>query len=97
MRWLYGIWIALIALCLSPFAVLTWVDWFADKHGCIVTENATFPCIVDGYDWGPTLTGWSLSGWLLIVTLPLAALLTGGLALTAIIHFILRRRRAAKR
>lgn len=97
MRWLYGIWIALIALCLSPIAVLTWVGWFADKHGCIVTENATFPCIVDGYDWGPTLAGWSLSGWMLIVTLPLAALLTAGLALTAIILLIVRRRRATKR
>lgn len=97
MRWLYGIGITLIALCLSPIAVLTWVGWFADKHGCIVTENATFPCIVEGYDWGPTLAGWSLSGWMLIATLPLAALLTAGLALTAIIHFILRRLRDAKR
>lgn len=97
MRWLYGIWITLIALCLSPIAVLTWVGWFADKHRCTVTENATFPCIVDGYDWGPTLAGWSLSGWMLIVTLPLAALLAGGLLLTVIIHFIMLRRRAAKR
>ena len=97
MRWLYGIWITLIALCLSPIAVLTWVGWFADKHRCTVTENATFPCIVDSYDWGPTLAGWTLSGWMLIVTLPLAALLAGGLLLTVLIHFIMLRRRAAKR
>ena len=97
MRWLYGIWITSIALCLSPIAVLTWVGWFADKHRCTVTENATFPCIVDGYDWGPTLAGWSLSGWMLIVTLPLAALLAGGFVLTVIIHFIMLRRRAPKR
>jgi len=32
-----------------------WAMDFANTHGCRVDEAGTYPCIVDGEDWGPTL------------------------------------------
>ena len=83
-----------IALFLAPIPALIWVSWFAERHGCRVDEAGVYPCVVNGHDWGSTLGGVFMTGWLLILTLPLATLL--GLALMILIVVDLIRRARQK-
>ncbi|WP_460274874.1 hypothetical protein [Celeribacter sp. ULVN23_4] len=82
-----------IALCLAPIPALIWVSWFAERHGCRVDEAGVYPCIVNGHDWGGTLAGLGMTGWLLLLTLPLAALLALALVILIVVDLIRRPRR----
>ncbi|WP_417257716.1 hypothetical protein [Celeribacter sp.] len=63
-----------ILICLSPLAAVLWSSFFAARHGCRLDEAGSYPCIVNGHDWGGTLGSAFISGWYLIVTLPMAGL-----------------------
>jgi hypothetical protein len=43
----------------------------AEAHGCVVSENSTDACLVDGEDWGDTLGSAFISGWFALLTIPL--------------------------
>lgn len=75
------LWLTLgIALCLAPVGGVIWSSWFAKRHGCTLHEGFANPCIVDGTDWGETLYTAFVSGWFMLVTLPVAGLLALALA-----------------
>ena len=57
-----------------PFLGVRWVARFAEKHDCVVNAAGYTPCIVDGTDWGNTLGGLMLAGWLSLYTLPITAI-----------------------
>lgn len=83
--------IALILVCvvsLTPLFGVVWASWFADRHGCDLHEGFQTPCIVDGQDWGDTLYTAFVAGWLMLVTLPVAALALVGLALLATLSLV---------
>lgn len=83
-----------IALCLLPIPLILWASRFAQNHGCRLDEAGIYPCVIGGTDWGSTLAAASFSGWLLILTLPLAGLLALALlALFAVEMFLRWRRR----
>jgi hypothetical protein len=64
-----------LAICLAPAGGMIWASWFAARHGCTLHEGFQNPCVVDGTDWGGTLYTAFVGGWLMLVTLPAAALL----------------------
>ncbi|SLN35527.1 hypothetical protein AQS8620_01240 [Aquimixticola soesokkakensis] len=79
-----------IALCLSPLVGVIWSSWFAARHGCRLDEAGAYACVVNGQDWGGLLGAAFLSGWLMLVTLPIGGILV--VALVVKIAFDLWRR-----
>jgi hypothetical protein len=79
--------VLLILVCLLPLAAAFGSGWIAAAHGCVLHEGHANPCLIDGRDWGEALYAGFVSGWFMLVTLPLAALALValiGLALTAL-------------
>lgn len=54
----------------SPLLAAFWASDFARRHGCDLHEGFTQPCVVNGEDWGETLYTAFVSGWLVLLTLP---------------------------
>ena len=88
----YIAFIVMIGLCLLPLLGVWWSIDFADRHGCIVNEAASHPCIVNGRDWGDILATAFVGGWFMLVTLPAAAFLALALVIVGTMDLIKRRR-----
>ena len=73
-RWIYVILTGVIAVCLYPAYLVLWSSNFAAEYGCELHEGFTNPCVVDGVDYAEQLYTAFVSGWFLLVTLPVAAL-----------------------
>ncbi|WP_375173105.1 hypothetical protein [Pseudooceanicola sp.] len=82
----------LILICLMPLFGVLWSSWFANRHGCTLNEAARHPCVVNGTDWGDWLAAAFVSGWFMLLTLPVAALILGALILVTVIRWIRRAR-----
>lgn len=98
-RWKRPYWIAallIVVLALAPILGAIGADAIGEAAGCQVDEGSVHPCVINGVDVGDTLTTLFVLGWLGMVTLPFGA---GALILLAgafLIHFGVRRSRAAK-
>ena len=77
-----------IVLCFAPVAAVLWSTSFAKRHGCTLHEGYTNPCVVNGVDHAERLYGAFVSGWFMLITLPLAALFFAILILLAIFDLI---------
>lgn len=96
-RWfVYPGLILAILICAAPMGAVAWSSWFAEAHGCRLDESGYHPCIVDGTDWGGTLGAMFISGWLMLVTIPLGGILTVVLIVVFLIDKIRRPKRAAQ-
>ncbi len=96
MRRIYWILPVVILICLIPVFLVYWSSWFAARHGCVLHEGWTNPCIVDGHDWGDTLSSAFVSGWFALATLPVAfgcVLVLAVLALTDLSRHIRSRQK----
>ncbi len=69
-----------LLVSLTPVVAVIWASRFAARHGCDLHEGFVNPCVVNGTDWGQTLYTAFVSGWFMLVTLPVAALAALGLA-----------------
>ena len=65
-----------IGLCLLPLVSVALSAVIAKALGCKLNECQSHPCKVLGIDIGPLLYSMHVMGWLMIVTLPLAAILS---------------------
>ncbi|OWU84400.1 hypothetical protein ATO6_11865 [Oceanicola sp. 22II-s10i] len=92
-RIVYAILILGIAICFLPLAGVIYSTSFADKHGCTLHEGFPNPCIVDGVDHGEQLYTFFVSGWFMLMTLPIALLLGLILLIMIIVDLVRRRRR----
>ena len=87
--WAYWLFLAVIALfALAPIISLAVGGTIAETNGCTLTEHDIHPCIIDGNDLGPLLTGLSLLGFFAIATLPLGGAAFFVWLATLIIHRI---------
>ena len=68
-RWLWILAGATLVSWLPILSVLL-ASGVADLAGCQVNEAGGQPCVIGGSDWGPTLTGLFVMGWLMLLTLP---------------------------
>jgi len=92
-RWLkYGLLLGLLLLLASPLLSVIWSDWFATRHGCTLHEGNVNSCIVRGADWGETLYTAFVLGWLMLITIPLAAVVVIVLLVIAIRDIVAFRR-----
>ncbi|WP_407493223.1 hypothetical protein [Pseudooceanicola sp. MF1-13] len=82
----------IIFVCLLPVFGVAWSSWFAERHGCTLNEAGAHPCVVNGKDYGDLLAGAFVSGWFMLLTLPVAALTSIVLVLTLIIRWVRNRR-----
>ena len=82
-----------ILICLTPVFGVVWSSWFAERHDCVLNEAGRHPCIVNGEDWGGTIGGAFILGWLGLVTLPVGALILLALCIVTLIRVIRRARR----
>ena len=80
--------ILVLLASLTPLFAVIWASWFAARHGCTLHEGFTNPCVVHGHDWGETLYTAFVSGWFMLITLPVAALAALGLAGIAVLTVI---------
>jgi hypothetical protein len=65
----------LTVLMAVPLLNVVIAGTIATQMGCRLDEAGTYPCIVLGIDIGPLLAVMSVSGWLMLVTLPVLAFL----------------------
>ena len=70
--WLtYGvIWVVILVFTLLPLVSMLTAAWIAEANGCALDEGSVHPCIVGGSDWGETLYGMGVMGWLMLVSIP---------------------------
>ncbi|MEH7828461.1 hypothetical protein [Gemmobacter denitrificans] len=95
-KWVYGILILGLILCFSPLLAVIWAVNFAARHGCDLHEGGINPCLVDGADWGETLYTAFVSGWFMLLTLPVAGIL-GIVLLAFALYDLIRTLRARGR
>ena len=83
--------LTLLFIGLLPLFSVLFTAAMASAFDCRVDEGSVHPCIVAGIDIGGLLYTTGVMGWLMLVSLPLAALALVWLLLTAVWTFGLRR------
>lgn len=68
----YWIATALIVLfMIAPIVIATTAESIAGSHGCALHEGFANACTIGGSDWGDTLYGGFVLGWMFFLTGPL--------------------------
>jgi TRAP-type C4-dicarboxylate transport system permease small subunit len=84
--------LAVIAfICLGPWILVATAAEVASANGCQLDEGSVHPCVINGKDYGDTLYGMGLMGWIGIATLPLALILLGVYLLLVIVLWLVKR------
>lgn len=81
------IFVALFVLFIPFFIVLT-VYGIAGIFGCAISE-AGGTCLIMGADYGPSLSRLSVTGWYMLITLPIAVCI---FVLWLVVEFVARKR-----
>lgn len=63
----------ILFVCALPLVAVAWSSGFAKRHGCVLHEGYANPCVVNGTDYGDLLATAFLSGWFMLLTIPLGA------------------------
>lgn len=92
MKWLWRLlWVLAIGLILfgvAPLVSVIVASELAAAHGCTLHEGFVNPCVIGGQDRGEVLYQMAVAGWLMMLTLPFAALgvaLALGLSIRALV------------
>jgi hypothetical protein len=67
----------------------------ANLNGCALDEGSVHPCVVLGMDLGGFLYGLAVTGWLFLLTFPLAIVVVAGWVVFAIVALLRMVRRNA--
>ena len=70
-----AVWILLVAFTLMPLGGVMAAGGLADLWGCTVDEGGATPCLVAGRDMGDFLVELFVSGWFMLLTMPVGAVL----------------------
>ncbi|MCK0169642.1 hypothetical protein MWU53_01075 [Aliiroseovarius sp. S1123] len=77
-----------LILCLIPVLGVILSSSFADWRGCTLHEGFENPCVFLGFDFGGVLYAGFVSGWFMLITLPIALVLLVALLIVAVFHLI---------
>lgn len=88
----YAVLLIALAVCLLPLVGVVAATWFAQWHGCALHEGFSNPCVVNGVDYGETLSTLFVSGWFMLMTMPVAFILVIILGVMGLRDMIRRRR-----
>lgn len=80
-----------LAVCFLPLVAVVASSWFAQWNGCTLHEGFANPCVVNGVDYGDTLSTLFVSGWFMMLTLPVAFILVIILGVMGLRDLIRRR------
>lgn len=93
------IWIAYSALLLftiAPILSTFLADLIAAIFGATLNEANAHPCLVGGYDLGPSLYSMFVYGWLMLITLPVGIVLILALKISLLVARRLDSKRKAQ-
>ncbi len=85
--------VVVVLACLAPLGAVMAASAIAEQAGCRLDEGSVHACIIWGADWGGALYTAFVSGWFMLLTLPVAALAALALVMLVLID-ALRRFRA---
>lgn len=68
--WLWALPLGWALYTFGPLLAALGAGAVADAHGCTLNEGNAHPCVIAGHDWGGTLYGLFVLGWLALLTLP---------------------------
>ncbi len=85
MRSAFKFCVILIGIGLLPVFSVASAAMIANAAGCTLHEGSVNPCVIAGIDWGTALYMMGVLGWLMLLSLPLAAIGGIGLIATALI------------
>ena len=80
--------IVIIVLALLPMIGVFAASWIAETNDCVLHEGFVNTCMVGGDDWGETLYGLFVLGWLALATIPLGLMAVAVLLLAFLIHLV---------
>ena len=84
--------VALVIFALWPVAGVALSSWIAEANGCALSEAGAGDCVINGRDWGATLSTMFVMGWFMLATIPLGAGAMLVLVVVGIIHWLAARR-----
>ncbi len=79
-----------LVLSLAPMLSVVVVTLVANTAGCTLHEGYANPCVILGIDWGGALYSGFVLGWMMLLTMPFAALAVLGLAVLGVIWLVAR-------
>lgn len=85
-----------ILICLLPIGSVMLASWLAESHGCVLNEGNPNPCLIGGVDWADTLYAMFVSGWFMLATVPIGAVLVVSWIVVEIVNLVKRRRARAQ-
>jgi hypothetical protein len=80
-----------LLVCMLPLGSVLLTSVLANSLGCRVDEGSVHPCYLFGISIGDALYAMGVMGWLMLVTLPLAAILVLAWIVIETIHFVKNR------
>lgn len=70
--WLHAFIILIIlAVTCGPLTITVATAWVAEANNCTLHEGYVNPCIINGRDYGSTLYGMSMMGWIALASIPM--------------------------
>ncbi len=73
-RWIIHVVLLLVIalIGITPWVSVAVAGSVASANGCELNEGNVNPCVINGQDWGETLYGMGLMGWVGLFTCPLS-------------------------
>ena len=87
--------ILIVLFAAAPIISVVISSWIAQANGCVLNEGGVNPCVINGTDWGETLTTMFVFGWLTFLTAPLGAIALLIWLIALVLHVVAHRRRRA--
>lgn len=84
-----------LVVLLAPLAFPLVALAIAAAGGCRLNEGNMHPCVILGIDWGEVLYGMFVTGWLGLITLPIAMIVALGWLVMELVLFLRRRARSS--
>ncbi|MEQ9233443.1 hypothetical protein [Coleofasciculus sp. E2-BRE-01] len=66
---------AILLFSISPILSVLIASLIADRFGCRLHEGFANPCIINGKDYGETLTSMFIAGWYIFLSIPIGMVL----------------------
>jgi hypothetical protein len=85
--WIYSLVLFLIALfTLWPYGAVLVAEYLINTHGCGLDGSSVQPCMINGKDEGVMVYNLAMTGWYLLLSLPVGFCLAVGWLIALLVH-----------
>lgn len=84
------------AITCGPLSLALGAGWVAEANGCTLHEGFVNPCMIGGRDYGETLYGMGMMGWLAIASIPLGLIMLAAYLVIVFIVWLVRRQQSTE-